>query len=172
MTTPLPSDGVALAEQKDDWKRILVDHDMPPEIANKAIELAELNGLFDAVKHCLASNPARSGDYVMVPREPTEEMLRVETNPILRLGDVELPRVQQWRYALYKAMIAASPQGPSEAEIIERCARVADLYVEKPVGNDKADTQLAFDHGMNYTTGGCDNASAIASAIRSLSTTS
>lgn len=38
-------------------------------------------------------------------REPTEAMLEVVTDPILRLGEPTLPRVQQWRDALWRAMI-------------------------------------------------------------------
>lgn len=38
-------------------------------------------------------------------REPTAEMLAIRTEPVLRVGDPELPRVQQWRDALWRGMI-------------------------------------------------------------------
>lgn len=42
---------------------------------------------------------------------------------------------------------------------------IVDAYIERPVGGDAQDTQAAFDAGMNYTTGGTDNAAAIKDAI-------
>jgi hypothetical protein len=48
---------------------------------------------------------------VLVPAEPTEAMLMVDVAPeaLLTLGSPTLPRVQAWRRAIYRAMLAAAP---------------------------------------------------------------
>ena len=47
--------------------------------------------------------------FVLVPVEPTEEMLSQEVTPVLCLGSNKNTRVIQWRNGMYKAMIAAAP---------------------------------------------------------------
>ncbi len=52
------------------------------------------------------------------------------------------------------------------AKVVEECAKVADRYADNPLGDERQETLEAFSHGMTYTAGGADTASAIASAIR------
>lgn len=46
---------------------------------------------------------------MLVPVEPTEEMLSQEVMPILCLGSTKNTRVIQWRNGMWKAMVSAAP---------------------------------------------------------------
>ena len=47
--------------------------------------------------------------FVLVPVEPTEEMLSQEVMPILCLGSTKNTRVIQWRNGMWKAMVSVAP---------------------------------------------------------------
>lgn len=83
--------------------RLSVSHDGPGLVVDPGEVLKEIS------RRLTRDDAQRLPDgFVIVPREPTPEMLTVRTEPILRLGEPHLPRVQQWRDALWRAMVDAA----------------------------------------------------------------
>lgn len=72
--------------------------------------------------------------FVLVPVEPTEEMLSQEVMPILCLGSTKNTRVIQWRNGMWKAMVSAAPpvEIPAYDEAKER--ELFELNHEVPDG--------------------------------------
>jgi hypothetical protein len=91
-----------------------------------------------------------------VPVEPTPEMLRVDVSPLplLRLGQGDNTRVQEWRRAIYRAMVAAAPATILESAALDAVANaiedeivsaewMADILAGRAPGTDK-DTVADF----------------------------
>lgn len=55
-----------------------------------------------------------------------------------------------------------------ERQALERAAKVARQYAERPLGDSGNNTREAFDNGMDYSTGSADTASIIALCIEAL----
>lgn len=55
-----------------------------------------------------------------------------------------------------------------ERQALERAAKVARRYAERPLGNSVNNTREALDNGMDYSTGSADTASIIALRIKAL----
>lgn len=98
------------------------------------------------------------------------EKLARATRALMGIERTTLDGVRDGIMMLCNYIIAGDHKRSIENAAFERAAKVAHQYVNKPLGDERQNTQEAFDNGMNYEAGGCDNASAIEEGIRALIT--